>query len=115
MSDDVNWIEYAADKAWVLFVAAASGFLYYVRMIIRHQERIQALEKGQSETFAELKALDAKIVAHQAERTRQIEALNLKLDTQTETLSERIIASSNETRADIRMITAKLLDKVPGS
>jgi hypothetical protein len=94
---NVNWFDKAADWAWMLIVAAITGLLALIRRVMKHESRIKALEVGADD------------------RTQQLRDINLKLDGQTSTLMERIDKQGAETRADIRMITAKLMDKVPGA
>jgi vacuolar-type H+-ATPase subunit I/STV1 len=108
MSGGVNWYEKLLDWGWATLVAVAAAALYAYRKITSHEDRLQSLEAAQQK-------LSEKIDAHQDQRTRQLEALNTKLDTQTSALIERIDDQAKETRSDIRMITSKLLDKVPGS
>jgi hypothetical protein len=94
---NVNWFDKIADWAWMVVISAVAGFLALIRRVMKHESRIKALEVGADD------------------RSKQLSAINLKLDGQTATLMDRIDKQGAETRADIRMITAKLMDKVPGA
>src|SRR5688572_10166985 len=100
----VNWWEQAIEKAWYLLIAAAAGVAWIVRRVYSHEDRLQSLEQAQDQRTQAIAALSTKI-----------DVQNTKIDSQTATLMERIDNQAGETRADLRMITAELLKKVPGA
>jgi hypothetical protein len=92
---DAIWLQKLADWGWTL-IFVVFGFVYRLASRVTENEgRLKALE-------------DTSI-----ERTRQLAAIDSKLDSKTAQIQESIEGLRKEFRDDHRMVVTELLKKVP--
>jgi hypothetical protein len=92
---DALWLQKLADWGWTL-TFIVFGFVYRLASRVTENEgRLKALEDTS------------------AERTRQLQLIDSKLDSKTAQIQESIEGLRKEFRDDHRMVVTELLKKVP--
>jgi DNA-binding protein H-NS len=109
MNQDINWWDKAVDWAWGLVLAVGLGVIEICRRVIRHEARLDALEKA-----------DRLLEQASAERGQQLRDIETKIDQNQDKVLEglaavhrEITAERKENNENYRLVLAQLLERVP--